>query len=244
MSAGAFRHLLGEPPVELLVIAPHPDDAEIGMGATIAKLTDQGRRVGVLELTDGEPTPVGDPETRLAEATAAGRVLGLAWRACLGLPNRSLTNDLEARWLIAAWIRRLRPTTVALPYWIDYHPDHTAAVPLIEAACFWARLSRCDLPGQPHRVRRLVYYYSIHLRQPVQPAFLVDVSQHIERKLQALRCYRSQLDPAVRGPDVPVTPEELETAARYWGWLARCAHAEPFAVRTPLLIAHPEQFFC
>ncbi len=239
MTEGGFRLLFGSGPVDLLVISPHPDDAEIGMGGTMALLAQRGRRVGILDLTDGEPTPVGDPPRRLQEAREAAEVLGVCWRGCLGLRNRAVVPDLEARWLLAGWIRRLRPRTVALPYWVDYHPDHVAGAQLGEAACFWARLSRSDIPGEPHRVQRIVYYYSIHLRDAHRPAFLVDISKTVATKLAALRCYRSQLDPAVRGPDVPVTAEDLEVAARYWGWLARTTHAEPFALRTPLLLKDP-----
>ncbi len=239
MSDGGFRLLTGSGPVDLLVIAPHPDDAEIGMGGTIAAMAQRGRRVGVLDLTDGEPTPAGTVEKRLAEARAAAEALGLAWRGCLGLRNRALREDLDSRWLLAGWIRRLKPRTVALPYWVDYHPDHVAAVQLAEAACFWARLSRTDLPGEPHSVERIVYYYSIHLRDAHRPGFLIDITDTIQAKLAALRCYSSQLDPRVRGPGVPVTVEELEMVARYWGWLARTQYAEPFALRTPLLLRDP-----
>src|ERR1043166_28344 len=89
-------------PLDYLVIAPHPDDAELGAGATIALLLAQGARVGVLDLTDGEPTPHGSPEIRAREAEAATAVLGLSWRGNLGLTNRRLEADLDSRARLAA----------------------------------------------------------------------------------------------------------------------------------------------
>src|ERR671939_1801500 len=111
------------PDLDYLVIAPHPDDAELGAGGAILLLKSQGARVGVLDLTDGEPTPHGSPEVRRAETEAASRVLGLDWRGNLVLPNRSLQADLEARRLLAVKLRELRPRCVLAHYWEDAHPD-------------------------------------------------------------------------------------------------------------------------
>src|SRR6201984_774991 len=107
------------PPIEYLFIALHPEDAEWGSGGPILLVQAQGARVGVLDLTDGEPTPHGSPEIRRAETDAATRVLRLDWRGNLGLPNRSLLADLEARRNLAAAIRELRPRCLFAPYWED-----------------------------------------------------------------------------------------------------------------------------
>src|SRR5262245_32561247 len=103
--------------LDYLVIAPHPDDAELGLGGTIALLLAQGHRVGVLDLTDGEPTPFGSPEIRRAETDAATAVLSLTWRGNLGLINRRLVADLDARARLAGVIRQLRPRYLFAPYW-------------------------------------------------------------------------------------------------------------------------------
>src|SRR5690242_15795290 len=103
--------------LDYLVIAPHPDDAELGAGGAILLLKAQGARVGVLDLTNGEPTPHGSPEIRQRETEAATAVLGLDWRGNLGLPNRSLVADLEARARLAGVIRHLRPRHLLAPYW-------------------------------------------------------------------------------------------------------------------------------
>src|SRR4051794_16850139 len=123
-------------PLDYLVIAPHPDDAELGVGGSILLLQSQGARVGVLDLTDGEPTPFGSPEIRRRETDAATAVLGLAWRGNLGLTNRRLEADLAARGKLAGVLRELRPRVLFAPYWDDSPPDHVAATPLIDAARF------------------------------------------------------------------------------------------------------------
>ena len=137
-------------PLDYLIIAPHPDDAELGMGGTIALLLSQRASVGVLELTDGEPTPHGSPAIRQQETEAASAVLGLTWRGCLGLPNRRLEATLEARARLAGIIRQLRPRVLFAPYWEDTHPDHVAASALVDAARFWSKLTKSDLAGEPH----------------------------------------------------------------------------------------------
>src|SRR5262249_60510697 len=114
--------------------AAPPEDAWRGAGGAMLLLKAQGARVGVLDLTDGEPTPYGSPETRRAETAAATRVLELDYRGNLGLPNRSLVDDLAARHKLAGAIRQLRPRVLFAPFWEDAHPDHVAASALADAA--------------------------------------------------------------------------------------------------------------
>jgi len=216
--------------LDVLVIAPHPDDAELGMGGAILKLQAAGWRVGVLDLTDGEPTPHGTLELRAAETRLATETLGLAWRENLGLPNRCLEATLPARHALATVIRRTRPKWLFAPYWIDAHPDHVAATELIEAARFWAKLTKSDLPGEPHHPARVYHYYCVHLRLAPQPAFVLDISAHWERKLAAIRCYASQF---ITGRDGRFL-EQLRDEASYWGKTIGVGYGEPFASREPL----------
>jgi N-acetylglucosamine malate deacetylase 1 len=223
-------------PVDILVVAPHPDDAELGMGGAIAQYKAEGYRVGILDLTDGEPTPFGDPVTRARETRAASEILKLDWRGNLGLPNRSLQPTLEARALLAGVFRRLTPRVIFLPYWVDAHPDHTAAVELIEAARFWSKLSKTDLPGKPYHPPRMLYYFCIHLRLVVSPAFVLDISKTWSTKLAAIECYRSQF---ITGrPDLPPTfLDQLRDQAAFWGGRIGVAYGEPFASREPVALA-------
>jgi|SRR6266851_7018178 len=217
-------------PLDYLVIASHPDDAELGVGGTILLLKEHGARVGVLDLTDGEPTPHGSPAIRLQETRAATVVLGLDWRGNLGLTNRKLVADLEARTKLAGIFRQLRPRTVFAPYWDDAHPDHVAASALVDAARFWAKLTNTDLPGEPFHPQRIVYYFSVHLRLHPKPSFVMDVTRHIETKMRALACFHSQFI-AGRSTAPPTFLDDLRDRSRYWGWAIGAGFGEPFVCR-------------
>ncbi|MGD9647650.1 MAG: bacillithiol biosynthesis deacetylase BshB1 [Pirellulales bacterium] len=216
--------------LDVLVVAPHPDDAELGLAGTIMKLQDEGYRVGVLDLTSGEPTPRGSLAIRARETAAATKILGLAWRENLGLPNRSLEANLEARRRLAEVVRRVRPRVLFAPYWEDAHPDHVAATQLVEAARFWAKLSKSDLAGEPFHPQRVLYYYCVHLRLLARPAVVVDISPYWERKRAAIACYESQF--ATRSDDgAPTLLDQLRDQAAYWGWSIGAAYGEPIASR-------------
>jgi bacillithiol biosynthesis deacetylase BshB1 len=221
--------------LDVLVVAPHPDDAELGMGGAILTLKAAGQRVGVLDLTDGEPTPHGTPEIRRQETLAATKILQLDWRENLGLPNRSLQHTLEARRRLAEVFRRVRPRWIFAPYWVDAHPDHVAATDLTEAARFWSKLSKTDMLGEPFHPPRIFYYYCVHLRLAIQPAFVLDISDHWEKKLQAIQCYQSQFV-AGRSPTPPTFLDQLRDEAAYWGKLIGRAYGEPFASREPVAL--------
>ncbi len=218
------------PELDYLVVAPHPDDAELGVGGTILLLKEQGARVGVLDLTDGEPTPHGSPEIRRAETEAATRVLNLDWRGNLGLPNRFLTADLESRRRLAGVLREVRPRRIFAPYWEDAHPDHVSASALVDAARFWAKLTKTDLPAEPFFPERVIYYFSVHLRLHPPPSFVVDITPYLDSKMRAIRCYHSQF---VQGrPETwPTILDDLRDRARYWGWAVGAGYGEPFVCR-------------
>jgi bacillithiol biosynthesis deacetylase BshB1 len=219
--------------LDVLAIAPHPDDAELGMGGAILKFKAEGLHVGVLDLTNGEPTPFGTPEIRAAETERATKILGLDWRENLGLPNRSLEATLEARHKLAAVIRRVRPRWLFAPYWVDAHPDHVAATQLIEAARFWAKLTKSDIPAEPHLPERIYNYYCVHLKLALQPAFVLDISREWEQKLAAIACYQSQFVVG-RPTNLPTFLDRLRDEAAYWGKTIGVAYGEPFTCREPL----------
>jgi len=217
--------------LDALVIAPHPDDAELGMGGTIALMLAQGLRVGVLDLTDGEPTPLGSPAIRARETAAATAVLGIPWRENLGLPNRQLRASLKARGMLAGVIRRTRPRWLFSPHWVDAHPDHTAATRLVDAARFWAKLTKCDLPGEPWHPQRVYHYPCVHLKLLVKPAFVVDISSTWELKRQSVQCYASQFPPSAPQPNVL---QRVEAAAHWWGAMSGAMQGEAFTTREPI----------
>ena len=190
-------------PLDVIAVAPHPDDVELTCGATLAKLVRQGYRVGILDLTTGEPTPRGSEEIRAREAEAAGKVLGVHVRVNLGLPNRVLMDSPEGRSRLATELRRLRPsvlitvagrTPAASP---DHHQGHL----LTEAGRFYSQLTRWDerfADTPPYRVPHLVYApIPFDAEQRFwHSTFVVNVSDTLDLKLEAIRCYESQFDAA------------------------------------------------
>ena len=211
---------------ELLVVGAHPDDAEIGMGGTIATLIAQGHRVTLLDLTDGEPTPMGTPERRRTESEAAARTLGVERRIVLPLPNRYLADTVENRFAVAEVIREVRPEILFLPYGVDAHPDHIAAERLGEAARFYAKLTKTEMRGDPCYPGRILHFFCTHYRLHVPPAFVFDITDQVEQKIAAVACYRSQFNEE-RG-NVALL-DTIRTVAAYWGSRIRRPFGEPFA---------------
>jgi bacillithiol biosynthesis deacetylase BshB1 len=226
--------------LDILVIAPHPDDAELGMAGAILKFIAEGKRVGVLDLTTGEPTPHGSLEIRARETAVATKILGLEWRENLGLPNRSLQPTLEARAALAGVFRQQKPKWLFAPYWVDAHPDHVAATQLIEDARFWSKLSKTDLPGEPHHPRRIYNYYCIHLKQAIQPAFVLDISEQMDAKLASIRAYESQFITG-RPKEGPQFMDQLRDEASYWGKAIGVQYGEPFTSREPIGLSSMSQ---
>ena len=223
-------------PLDILVVSPHPDDAEISVGGTIAVSLRQNLRVGVLDLTSGEPTPNGSPELRRRETKLASEILGLTWRANLDLPNRSLQPTLEARRKLAEVFRAVRPQILLAPYWQDAHPDHVAASSLIDDARFWSKLSRSDMAGDPFWPPLLLHYFSIHLRIHPAASLVVDISSEIETKMNAVRAYESQLVTG-RADTFPTVIDDIRDRARYWGWSIGRAYGEPLVNRESIGIS-------
>jgi bacillithiol biosynthesis deacetylase BshB1 len=219
--------------LDALVIAPHPDDAELGMGGAIVKMIAAGMNVGVLDLTSGEPTPHGSLEIRARETAAASQAMGLTWRENLGLPNRSLEATLENRAKLAEVFRRVRPRWLFAPYWEDAHPDHRAATQLVEDARFWSKLTKSTLAGEPHHPERIYNYYCVHLKMAAQPAFVLDISAEWPQKLAAIRAYESQF---ITGrPTEPFSfVDRLRDEAAYWGKVIGVAYGEPYTSREPI----------
>jgi LmbE family N-acetylglucosaminyl deacetylase len=156
--------------------------------------------------------------------------LGIDWRSNLGLANRSLLNDLESRARLAAVFRQIRPRCLFAPYWDDAHPDHVAASALVDAARFWSKLTKTDLPGEPYFPKRTFYYFCVHLRIHPRPSFVVDITPFIDTKMQAIGCYRSQFVVG-RPVEHPTILDDLRDRARYWGWAIGAGYGESFISR-------------
>ncbi len=214
----------------ILIVGPHPDDQELGMGGTIARLARQGHDVLLLDMTNGEPTPHGSVQTRRQEWTEAASILGVR-RELLDLPNRCVEHSIQARHAVAAVIRRHQSQIVFLPYPEDAHPDHVATTRIVEDARFDAKLTKIDLPGEPIYPRWLIYYYCTHLRHVADPSFCIDISEQIDLKEQAILAYRSQF--VVPQGNRRVV-EWLREMAGYMGSRIGTRYAEPFYTREPI----------
>jgi bacillithiol biosynthesis deacetylase BshB1 len=225
--------------MNILVVGPHPDDQELGMGGSIARLAEQGHSVLLLDATNGEPTPHGTPETRLREAQEAAAVLSAPGnpvrRVLLDLPNRFVTTMIDARHKVAGAIRAHQAQALFVPYPQDAHPDHRAVTRIVEDARFDAKLTGLSMPGDdgkpPIYPKWLFYYFATHLRIVPQPTFCLDIGGHLERKLASIRAYRSQFEanPANR----PIL-EWVRAQAVYFGSRIGCPAAEPFWSPEPL----------
>ncbi|MGH7544826.1 MAG: bacillithiol biosynthesis deacetylase BshB1 [Gemmatimonadota bacterium] len=179
--------------VDVLAVFPHPDDAEFLCGGTLARAADLGHAAGILDLTAGELGTRGSAEIRAGEARTAARALGVSVRENLGLPDARLENTHESRVRLVEAIRRLRPRVVILPYATGRHPDHRIASRLGYDACFLAGLTNFPAPGEAHRPLKILYATAYQEDAP-KPTFVVDTTDAFERKIEALRAYRSQLE--------------------------------------------------
>lgn len=225
--------------VDVLAIAAHRDDVEQTCGGTLLVQQALGWRTGILDLTRGESGTRGTADDRAREAEEAARILRVSHREALDLPDGNVENTLANRLKIAAVLRRLRPRVVILPYWQGRHPDHYTTATLGYEACFAAGLAKLDLPadhGAPHRPYKILY---ATLYADVRPSFVVDITPHIETRLQALLAYRSQYgdqpgrQSAGQGLFVPEDEirERTFATARHFGLLAAVRYAEPFVQR-------------
>lgn len=200
------------------------------MGGTIAKLSEQGHDVLLLDLTNGEPTPFGDPETRAKEAAAAAEILGVR-RVLLDLPNREVEHTLAARHTVAGVIREHQAEIIFTPFFEDAHPDHRAGTRVVEDARFDAKLTKTDLPGEPIYPRWLFYYYATHLRWVADPSFCVDVSGFIDRKIESITAYHTQFVLPEKNRRVV---EWVRSSADYFGSRIGTTAAEPFFTKEPM----------
>ena len=217
--------------VDVLAIAAHRDDVELTCGGTLLRAAENGRRTGVVDLTQGEMGTRGSAQLRAAEAERAAAVLGLSARENLALPDAGIVNTPETRAALARVIRRLRPQVVIAPSPWARHPDHRVAAELVRDACFVAGLAKVAPEVPKHRPRKVVHCIT-YREDAVKPTFVVDVSGVFERKMEAIRCYASQFDEAIQAGEVYPNGEPLYDVVRHqaahYGSLIRARYGEPF----------------
>ena len=231
--------------IDALVIAAHPDDAEIGAGGTLLRLASLGYTTGILDLTRGELSTRGTPAERTEESLAAARLLGLSHRSTLDLGDGQLADTHQARSSLVAALRRLRPKLVLTHYWEQPHPDHVAAARLVRAAVYLAGLTKWDaLEGtERHRPGAVAHF---GLPKGTTPSFIVDISAWAEQKMAAIRCHRSQFhDPHRQEPETIISSEgfleRLDALQRAAGAAIGTRHGEGFFIREALALDDPVQ---
>lgn len=222
-------------PLDLLAIVAHPDDAELLCGGSLIRAADAGHRTGVLDLTGGEAGTAGTADLRAREAARAAEIMGLAVRRSAELPDGALEADTHARHRVAEIIRELRPDTLVLMWPEGRHPDHRAASQLGYDAAFVAGLRRAPLRGDPFRPRKVVYAQS-YREHAGKPTFVVDISEQMDRKLEAVFAYASQFEGKTGMGEVYPggardLRDQLRVHAAYYGGLIRAAYGEPYRTR-------------
>ena len=233
--------MVSEPPADIAVFAPHPDDAELAAAGLLVKLKARGYRTAIVDLTRGELGTKGDAGTRALEAEAAGKVLELDARLNLDLGDARLADTPELRAEVIGALRRLRPRLVLTPREQDEHPDHRAAFHLVRSAFFLARLPKIDT-GQAFHAASQLWTYGIHREDPAP--FIVDISEQFDLKRRVLECYRSQfvepeLPDGYRYAGLSNYLEDIEARGRYWGRQIGAAYGEAFSAVTPLRLEQP-----
>ncbi|KAF0151408.1 MAG: lmbe family protein [Ignavibacteria bacterium] len=221
--------------LDVLIFAAHPDDAELSMGGTIAKLSKLGLTVGVIDLTKGELGTRGTEETRKREADKAAEILSLAHRENLGLKDGSIKFNDDYLKRIIIKIRKHKPKLLFAPYFNDRHPDHIGASQLVKEAFFFSGLHKIETeennrPQIPFRPQKLFYYMQTY---EFKPSFIFDISETFETKMQAVLTYDTQFhQPESKEPETfisqPIFIQFIEARAKYFGFKIGKQYGEAF----------------
>lgn len=231
--------------LDILVFGSHPDDAELGAGATIAKAITGGKKVGIIDLTRGELGTRGSSEIRDKESAEAAKILGVSVRENLEFADAFFVNDKNHQLAVIRMIRKYRPNIVLCNAIEDRHIDHSKGGKLVSDACFLSGLIKIDTKFEgddqwqeawrPNQV-----YHYIQWKNLV-PDFVVDVSGFIQKKTEAIMAYGSQFyNPKSKEPQTPISSknfiDSVEYRARDLGRLVSVEHAEGFTVERPLAV--------
>ena len=221
--------------LDVLVFAAHPDDAELSMGGTIAKLTSNQIKVGIIDFTRGELGTRGTAETRQKEAFQAAIVLKAAVRENIHLPDGGIHGTKENLMKVIMTIRRYKPKIIFAPYFNDRHPDHIDASHLVKRAMFSTGLAKIktfdkEVAQDIYRPQKLFYYMQTYT---FEPTFIVDISNYFDAKMKAIKAYESQFhNPRSMEPETFISKPEfikyVESRAQFYGFQIGKHFGEPF----------------
>ena len=221
--------------LDVLVFAAHPDDAELSMGGTIAKLTQHKHKVGIIDLTRGELGTRGTAETRQKEAFKASIVLKTEVRENLDIPDGNIQRSKENILKIVKEIRKYKPKIIFAPYFNDRHPDHIHASQLVKEAMFASGLPKVVIKDKgvslaAYRPGKLFYYMQTYT---FKPTFIIDISKYFKTKMDAVKAYSTQFyDPKSSEPETFISNPDflnyIESRAKFYGFQIRKNYGEPF----------------
>ncbi|MGD9900200.1 MAG: bacillithiol biosynthesis deacetylase BshB1 [Calditrichaceae bacterium] len=237
--------MIEEMNLNILAFGAHPDDVELFCSGTLIKMADLGYSVGIVDLTRGELSTRGNPETRLEEAKKAADIIKAKIRVNVGLPDGNIINNQSNRMKIIELLRFYKPEIVMIPYREDRHPDHVNASGLLKEACFQSGLAKIDSSTDPHRPENVIYYFNHAL---AEPSFVVDISNEFDRKMKAIKSYESQFhNPESNEPETYISSrifmESVETRAKFFGFQIGAAYGEPFVTDTVLKVNNLFEIF-
>lgn len=221
--------------LDVLIFAAHPDDAELTMGGTVAKLTSQGFKVGIVDVTRGELGTRGTPEIRQKEAFQAAIVLKVATRENLNIPDGDISDSKENLVKLIMCIRKYKPKILFGPYMNDRHPDHIKVHSLVKSAHFSSGLPKIKTFDkgtlqEAYRPAKLFYYMQTYT---FDPSFIIDISDHYEDKIRAMQAYGTQFhNPHSTEPDTFISSPEFQNFVRakaeFYGFKIGKKYGEPF----------------
>lgn len=230
--------------LDILAMGPHPDDVELGCGGTLAKAVSEGKKVGIVDLTQGELGTRGTPEIRLQEAANAKDILGVHIRENLHMRDGFFLNDEAHQMQVIEAIRKYRPEIVITGAPSDRHPDHGRATELIVQSCFLAGLKSISTENEAWRPKRIFHYIQW---KPLQPDFVIDISGHLDTKIKACLAYTSQFhDPNSKEPETAISStnfkESINYRAKDWGRLIWKDAGEAFISESLLAVDSLDAF--
>ena len=231
--------------LDVLAFGAHPDDVELSVGGTLAKLASLGHRTGVADMTRGELGTRGTAQIRDREAKAAAKVLELKTRVNLKLRDGHLQDTPQARLRVVEQVRKYRPGLIFTHHWDDPHPDHIFTSRIVTAACYLSGLKKISTGQERFRPDRIIYF---RLSSSLRPSFLVDISNFFEKKMQAIGCFASQLhdtesDEPQTYLSVPEFLPSIKSLNQYYGSLINAGYAEAFYSKKHLAVEDPVDFF-
>ena len=223
--------------LDILSLSPHPDDVELCCGGLIAKMSEKGYRIGIIDLTRGEMGTEGTAKIRMQEAAKAAKILGVQTRENMDFGDCKLSCGFEEAKKLADVIREYRPSVLIAPYGDEQHPDHAAARELAKKAAFLATLTKVKTRHKAYTVGAVACYM---LHKPFVPSFVVDVTENYDKKLEAIEAYKSQMKLML---GVEGLLKSVKLRDQFYGSKIGVKHGEPFFCDTPLKIDDPVVLF-